>query len=94
LSALDQPCGAARVRAAEQVDVVENVVQVVQIAAPGIAGIERPFRLIGIVKAAVEAAEEFRHGDVGFAVAVVGGGIEDHRRVVSHALESVVFRRP
>ena len=44
--------------------------------------VERPCFPVGGKEAGGKAAEKFRHGNVGFTVAPVAGGIEDNGRAV------------
>ena len=58
------------------------MVEVVEVRARVGAGVERPLGRVGLVEARAEAAEQPRHREVSFAVAVVHGGIEDDGRPV------------
>src|SRR5262249_48090973 len=72
----------AEIASAEEIQVVEHVVEVVEGGARLPARLERPRRFVGAIERGVEAAEEPRHGDVRLAVAEVDGGVEDHRRSI------------
>src|SRR5205085_6738857 len=65
----------------KKVRVVEDVVQVVEVASHAVAVVERPRRAIGAEEVHREPAEELRHRDVGFAVSYIDRGIEDRGRL-------------
>src|SRR5437868_967777 len=67
------------VTAAEQIEMIEHVIQVIERLARGVAGVERPGLAIGGVEARGKSAEQFAHGDIGLAVAEVHRRVEDHR---------------
>lgn len=71
--------GLVGVVAAEQMVVIEDVVEVVEIAALRPVGMAGVGLVVSLIEGWREAAEEFGEGEVGFAVAVVTDGIEDHR---------------
>ena len=58
------------------------MIEVIQILAHTVTGIERPGLAVGRVEARRETAEEFGHGDIRLAIAVVHRRVEDHRFVV------------
>src|SRR5439155_27264238 len=58
---------------------VENVIEIVDVAPNLVAGAEWPCVAIRFVKLGVESAEQRRHRDIGFSVADIESGIEDHR---------------
>ena len=58
---------------------VENVVEVVELLAPPVSAREGPGLVVGAVEVVGEPAEECGHGEVGFAVAKVDGGVEEDR---------------
>src|SRR5262245_60897969 len=76
------PLGPGTVAAAEEVEVVEHVVQVIELASYPVARVDRPHFAVALVEACREAAEELGHREVGFRVAVVNGRIEHGRRAV------------
>src|SRR6266852_8108584 len=78
--ALDHPLGLRRVAAAEQIRVVEHVVQVVQRFSHCVALIEWCGFRVGGVESLRKSAEQLGHGEVRFAVSPVNGRIEKHRR--------------
>ena len=65
------------IAAAEMIEVVDEMIKVVDFAASVIAGGERPGFAIGLVETRRKAAEEFRHRQVGLAVSVVRGWIDE-----------------
>ena len=67
------------VAATEQVEVVEDVVEIVEDLAYPVARIQRPGLAVGRLEVGAEAAEQLGHGQVRLAIAMVDGGIEDHR---------------
>ena len=69
---------AAEVAAAEEIEVVEQVMQLVDQQAIATAGLEWPGLSVAAFEVGWEAAEETRHGDFGLAVTVVGRGIDEH----------------
>ncbi|CDH46496.1 hypothetical protein BN874_470003 [Candidatus Contendobacter odensis Run_B_J11] len=74
------------VAAAEQIEMVENVIQVVQRPPLRIAGSQRQRLPIGDVKGFRETAEQFGHRQVRLAVALVNRRIEDHRLAIRRAI--------
>ncbi len=62
---------------AEQVEVVEQGVEVVEVAALGVAGVQGAGFLVGIVEFTGEAAEELGLGDVDFAEADAHGRVDE-----------------
>ncbi len=62
---------------AEQVEVVEQRVEVVEVAALGVAGVQGAGFLVGIIEFAREAAEELGLGDVDFAEADAHGRVDE-----------------
>jgi len=74
---------AAAVAAAEQVEVIEDMIQVVQHFTACIARINVPAVAIGLVKTITESAEQLGHGQVCLAITVVDGRIKDHRFAVA-----------
>jgi hypothetical protein len=64
---------------AEEVEMVEEMVEIVEVFTFLIARIQRPGSLIGGVKSRREAAEQFGKGQVGLAMAVVNGRVNQDR---------------
>lgn len=62
---------------AEEVKVVEQGVEVVEVAALGVAGVQGAGFLVGIIEFAREAAEELGLGDVDFAEADAYGRVDE-----------------
>src|SRR5262245_52142136 len=79
------PPRAPEVASAEQIQVVENVIEIVERASHRITAVERPSLAIGGLEGVAEAAEQLGHGNVGLAIARVDRGIEHDRRAVSQA---------
>ena len=66
------------VGATEEESVVEEVVEIVEINAfRGAFGRWEDF-CVRLVEVGGKASEEVGHGNIGFGISVVGGGIEDH----------------
>src|SRR5262245_26323106 len=68
-----------RVSTAEEIRVIEHVIEVVQTAACTRRLIDGPAALIRGVESAAETSEKMRHGEIRFPIAVVDRRIEDHR---------------
>lgn len=62
---------------AEEVEVVEKGVEVVDVATLGIAGVWWAGFAVRLVEFAGEAAEKLCHGKVDFAVADADGGVDE-----------------
>src|SRR6516164_7033660 len=77
--AVDERLRLSRVPAAEEVGVVQHVVEVVELAAQRRARGQRRRALVGAIEGWAEATEETGHGEIGLAVAVIDRGIEQHR---------------
>ena len=67
---------------AEQVEVIQHMIELVQRLPFAVARRQWPGVLVSAVKRLTKAAEKARHGQIGFAVAVVDGGIEDDRLTI------------
>jgi len=65
------------VGAAEEMKVIEQRVEVVEVAALGVAGVHGAGFSVCLVEIAGEAAEELGHGEVDFAVADAHGRIDE-----------------
>src|SRR4051794_23157681 len=76
---VEQRLGPTEVGGAEEIQMVEHVVELIERSAALVARVERPVALISGVELRAEAAEELRHGEVCFAIAIVSGRIEDDR---------------
>lgn len=61
---------------AEEVEVIEQGIEVVEVATLGIAGVQRTGFLIGIIEFAGETAEELSHSEIDLAVADADGRID------------------
>lgn len=72
----------SEIRAAEEVQVVEQMVQIVQVAPLRIARCQWCRLLIRIVERWLKSAEELRHRDVEFAIADRRGRIDQHSLAV------------
>ena len=66
---VDRVLGLAQIAAAEEVQVVEDVIEVVEQLAGAIARCQGPGLPVGGVEIAAKAAEQFGHGEVRLAVA-------------------------
>ncbi|MNC84939.1 hypothetical protein D3C83_05080 [compost metagenome] len=66
------------VAATEKIEMIEYVVEVIEVFAHRIAGIDRKRLAVCSIEVFAEAAEQFRHGEIGLAIAVIGRGIENH----------------
>lgn len=62
---------------AEEVEVVEQGIEVVEVTTLGIAGVQGAGFLVGIIEFASEAAEELGLGDVDFAEADTHGRVDE-----------------
>ena len=60
-----------RVAAAEEIQMVENVIQIVEVFSLLESVLKRKLVLVSRVKTSWETSEKLRKGEVGFAVAVV-----------------------
>lgn len=67
---------------AEQVEVIQQMVEVIEVAAGLPAGRERPDLIVGTVEALGEAAEQGGEGQVGLAVAVGDRWVDQRRHTV------------
>ena len=65
------------VDAAEEMKVIEQRVEVVEVAALGVAGVHGAGFAVCLIEIAGEAAEELGHGEVDFAVADAHGRIDE-----------------
>src|SRR5262245_56622289 len=72
--------GLAPVAVAEEVEVIQHVVEVVEDAPQLVAAGDRMYLAVALVEALREAAEELGHGEIGLRVAVVHRGVEHDRR--------------
>src|SRR5215469_12222564 len=77
--AVDERLRLSRVPAAEEVGMVQHVVEVVELGAQRRARRQRRGTLVGAIEACAEATEKLGQGEIGLAVAVVDRGIEEHR---------------
>ena len=67
---------------AEQVQVIQHVIEVVELAASAGTRVQRKLRVIRGIECRSEAPEQARHGDIRLAIAVVDRRIENDRRAV------------
>ena len=65
------------VGAAEEMKVIEQRVEVVEVAALGVTGVHGAGFAVCLIEIAGEAAEELGHGEVDFAVAYAHGRIDE-----------------
>lgn len=79
---MDEGLSLFEVCAAEEVGVVEDMVELVEREAVGVAMGERPFLFVSGIKDVRKPPEEARHGEVAFPIGDVYGGIEDDGTVV------------
>src|SRR5215472_4398888 len=77
--AVDERLCLSRVPAAEEVGVVQHVVEVVELGAQRRARRQRRGALVSAIKGWAKATEKTGHGKIGLAVAVIDRGIEHHR---------------
>ena len=82
---LDHPFGLGTVTAAEQAEMIEHVVQVIERPPLRIASGQWPSFPVGGVKAVRKPAEQLSYRQIGLAVAVIDRRIEHHRRAISRA---------
>ena len=76
--AVDQAHGLPQVSAAEQVEVIQHVIQVVKADAPLVARRQGPGRFVGRIELGGEATKQLCHSKICFPVAEVHGRIEEH----------------
>src|SRR6516164_3677788 len=84
------PFGLPQVRAAEEIQVIEYMVEVVERLALLVADVQRRRTPVRGVEAVREAAEQLGHRQVGFTVADVDRGVEDRRRAVGEFADVAV----
>ena len=66
------------IMAAEEVVVVEHMIEIVERATLGVARVSRIGFFVALIESGANASEHFSEGNVGFAVSVVDGGIVDY----------------
>ena len=84
--ASDHALGLCRVAAAEQIEVVEHVIQVVEVLAHRVTRVERPGFLVGGVEGGRVSAELLGHRQIHLAVAIVDGRVEQDRFLLDIAV--------
>ncbi len=72
----------AMITTTKQIGVVDDVVDVVEAATLRITVVQWPGFVVSSVELPADAAEQGGHGEVGFAVTVVAGGVVDDRGAV------------
>ena len=72
-----------QISTAEQVQMVEQVVEIIQITTPRIVWLKRADLPIGIVEPSVETAEQLRHGQIRFRVSDIHRRVDEPRAAVS-----------
>src|SRR5574338_1341330 len=75
----DHALGLAQVAGAEEVEVIQHVVEVVQRPSSLVALGQGPFRPVCRIEARRKAAEQLGHGEIRLPVAAIHGRVEDRR---------------
>jgi len=79
---LDHPLRSRAIAAAEEVQVVEHVVEVVELPADTVAQVDLERLVVRSVEIGRETAEELCHREIGLTVPVVHRRVEDDRRAL------------
>jgi hypothetical protein len=74
---------ARQVARTEEIDVIQQVIEVVQLAAQRVSGVERPRAAVGRHEVLAKATKKLGHREIHLSIADVHGGIEHDASAVS-----------